>query len=382
MKVAVKDIKPNPYRNMKHYPINQNKIEALKNSIQKTGFWDNIVARKVDKWYEIAYGHHRMQAVRELKIEYIDIPIRELDDSTMLLMMADENMNEWQSDPSIIIETVKAVKTYLESELAKYGDWEELTAFNIKSSHVVFNFKDSRSFTMTKEQGVGAPIILSFLNGGKDKGNWSQSQISEALIIINGEKNENIDSEAILELSNFKVKKEIETVDKNGGVKKKEKEEGYNTISYASKAAKLFRDNEIPKEKQKALASKIKEKLQSDKYRNMKTGIGSERSDFPDKEEKFEMAINETISDEGYENIKQGNSKNKKSGRKDIQKAFLDYSKYLGDINTGINEIFKNWDIMDKDGKKLFLIELNMFIEIINENKEIFRGEKAWKLLE
>ncbi|GAH85311.1 unnamed protein product [marine sediment metagenome] len=46
MKVKIKDLEPNPFRDMDHYPINPEKIESLKNSISQTGFWDNILARK------------------------------------------------------------------------------------------------------------------------------------------------------------------------------------------------------------------------------------------------------------------------------------------------------------------------------------------------
>ena len=45
MKVQVKDIKPNPFRNLSNYPIDQEKVETLLASIQDTGFWDNLVGK-------------------------------------------------------------------------------------------------------------------------------------------------------------------------------------------------------------------------------------------------------------------------------------------------------------------------------------------------
>lgn len=117
MKTALKDVKANPFRNISHYPINRDKIEALKNSIQTTEFWDNIVARKNGPGVEIAYGHHRLEALRQLyatshKVELI---VRKLDDAQMLRIMANENMTEWQHDASIEQETVRAV-------VKAYGD--------------------------------------------------------------------------------------------------------------------------------------------------------------------------------------------------------------------------------------------------------------------
>ena len=36
------------------------KIESLAKSINQTGFWDNILARKKNGKIQIAYGHHRL----------------------------------------------------------------------------------------------------------------------------------------------------------------------------------------------------------------------------------------------------------------------------------------------------------------------------------
>ena len=64
MKVKVRNINPNPYRNIDHYPLNKEKIMALTNSIEKTGFWDNLVGREINGEIQIAYGHHRVEALR------------------------------------------------------------------------------------------------------------------------------------------------------------------------------------------------------------------------------------------------------------------------------------------------------------------------------
>jgi hypothetical protein len=111
MKYKLKDIKPNPFRNIDNYPINREKVKALRESIGQTGFWDNVVARQNNGHPEIAYGHHRMSALRE---EYgpshtIDLILRPLSDEDMIKIMARENMEEWGSNAQIEMETVKAV---------------------------------------------------------------------------------------------------------------------------------------------------------------------------------------------------------------------------------------------------------------------------------
>ena len=66
--VKIKDVKPNPFRNLDSYPLNRQKIRELRKSIRKTGFWANVVARINARGdVEIAYGHHRIKAAqREL----------------------------------------------------------------------------------------------------------------------------------------------------------------------------------------------------------------------------------------------------------------------------------------------------------------------------
>jgi hypothetical protein len=156
-------------------------------------------------------------------------------------------------------------------------------------------------------------------------------------------------------------------------------------MSYTAKAASVLRKNKVPKEKQKEIISKTKEKLKTDKYRNMETGIDLKEDGKINKKDKLEMGIEEVLADEGYENLKnESNEKKKKSnfyGKLDINKTLFEYAKYLGYLNTGMEEIFINWDQMNPDAKEVFTIELNLFIQIINKNKSFFKGEKTWKLL-
>ena len=53
MKVQIKQLEPNPYRDMNNYPMDEAKVKSLIGSIQQTGFWDNILARKKDGMIQI-----------------------------------------------------------------------------------------------------------------------------------------------------------------------------------------------------------------------------------------------------------------------------------------------------------------------------------------
>lgn len=127
MKFRISEIQANPFRHIDRYPIRQDKVAALRESLRATGFWDNVVARVrqptktgVRAVPEIAYGHHRLFALRE---EYdgdfeVNLIIRDLSDDAMLKIMARENMEEWGTSAAVEHETVRAVvEAYAEGKI-------------------------------------------------------------------------------------------------------------------------------------------------------------------------------------------------------------------------------------------------------------------------
>lgn len=111
MKVKLRNVRPNPFRDMETYPCKQDKLEALSLSIKDTDFWENIVARECKGGIEIAYGHHRLKALESIypDTKEFNFIIRDLDDTEMAKIMAAENMEEWGSDADVEQETVRAI---------------------------------------------------------------------------------------------------------------------------------------------------------------------------------------------------------------------------------------------------------------------------------
>lgn len=130
MRIKIKDILPNPYRDFKFCPIDKDKVDALINSMKQTGFWDNVVVRPhptESGKYQQAYGHNRLIAASAVFGDNyeVDLPVRELSNEVMLQMMANENMEYWAATPAVIDETVRQTKRFLEDNLevaARYGD--------------------------------------------------------------------------------------------------------------------------------------------------------------------------------------------------------------------------------------------------------------------
>jgi hypothetical protein len=110
-KVAIGKLRPNPFRRLDEYPIEREKVEALKSSIENSGFWKTIVGRPAkDGSVEVAFGHHRLVALQELfgPDETVEILVQDITNENMLRMMANENMAEWGSDGWVEVETVRA----------------------------------------------------------------------------------------------------------------------------------------------------------------------------------------------------------------------------------------------------------------------------------
>lgn len=90
------DIKANPFRNIERYPICRKKVERLRESLRKTGPWDNMIGRLVNGEPEITYGHHRMVALEEEygKDRKIKLNISDMDDDKMILLWP---MRTWRN---------------------------------------------------------------------------------------------------------------------------------------------------------------------------------------------------------------------------------------------------------------------------------------------
>jgi len=250
MIVKVSRIEPNPFRRLDHYKILQDKVDELKNSITETTFWGGLLARENPEkkgHYQLAFGHHRIEAIRQLEIKEIDIQIRDIDDSLLLRMMANENLDTWKTTPSVINETVLAAKEFIEREIKNYKTWTEVN--NTKS--YLINLLDRNlsegKYQSLKKDGVGQTIILKFLNGADNwkDGNWKQWMIQDALTTIQESQDE--------EIENKETK--IKTIRK--AIIDREAVEEFPTTKQATAFRRSVKAFEVPPHEQKELAKKI-----------------------------------------------------------------------------------------------------------------------------
>ncbi|MBA7579573.1 hypothetical protein ES708_21444 [subsurface metagenome] len=166
MKVKIKDLRPNPYRNLESCPVDKERVNNLVKSINETGFWSNILARERGGKFEVAYGHHRLVALKKVfkHNDEVDIPVKELDDVKMLKIMATENHEHWGLIPSVRCDAVREAKKFLEDSANK---------------DVLSNLPGVTERLRSKNYPIGAKIIADFLGD-----NYSEFSVWETLKII------------------------------------------------------------------------------------------------------------------------------------------------------------------------------------------------------
>jgi len=209
VKVKLKDLKPNPFRNFELYPINQEKVKGLETSIKETGFWANILCRKKDGDIQIAYGHHRLEALRNIQPPdtEINVIVQDISNERMIKIKGNENDEIYNCLPAAVDEQVKSVKEFLENNRDKARE-----VLSSEGSEV-------------KRVRTGAPMIAKFLGE-----NWKVTRVEESLSRLNMIEEGIVDSKALYE---------------------------FPTVASAMNFARVVKENKVDLDTQKAVAKEI-----------------------------------------------------------------------------------------------------------------------------
>lgn len=183
IKLKLAEVLPNPYRNLGSYTLQATRLEALEDSIEQTGFWNNVIGRiNQDGRFEIAYGHHRLEAAKRVLGEDYEhtFPTADLNDYTMLQMMAAENSEAWMNTTAHDNETVIAARDILNDYLDEYPTWDlsedhaKGDIHGITHKKIVEWFSDSQHYGKAQAEGVGAYSIAHLLS-------WKNWKVKDAI---------------------------------------------------------------------------------------------------------------------------------------------------------------------------------------------------------
>lgn len=111
--VSVTSIDANPHRDLDTYPWIESKVEALSRSIDAVGLWEGIIVRPVGKRYQLAFGHHRLEAAKRNGITKVRVIVRDLSDQQMLEFMGRENGEDYSTDFLVMLNSWEGAANFL-----------------------------------------------------------------------------------------------------------------------------------------------------------------------------------------------------------------------------------------------------------------------------
>jgi len=117
--VPAGDIDPNPFRLLGDYPYSDKKLSALERSYSDVGMWEGIIGRRNKNRVEIAFGHHRHKAALNAGMSHLPIILRDLTDAQMIQFMGRENLEDYNAEFLVMLETWEAGVKFFEATASK-----------------------------------------------------------------------------------------------------------------------------------------------------------------------------------------------------------------------------------------------------------------------
>ncbi len=186
----------NPFRDLKKYPIDKSRVEKLKESIKHTKFWGGLVCRPHPAkkgYFQSAFGHHRIEALKDLKVKEISMKVFPYTDTQMLQAMANENRDIGQHDIKIMIQLIEQVANFMNEKLREFDTYKKFSQTYEFVSLSIFEKKPSQNtYTIAQSKGVGRPAILNFLGN-----TWNTYKIDFAIKVLKDEEDNRISRQAI-----------------------------------------------------------------------------------------------------------------------------------------------------------------------------------------
>ena len=175
MMIKLEAVEYNPYRDLALDPINKDTVDKMKASITDLGFWGGLAVRKVGTKYQLAFGHHRLEALRELGWEKADLNVVRYDEDQMVRAMVVENATQRGAEGGATIDSVAGIVRRIGYLLLTQSK-EELESSKI--------FEDSRNGAEKARteflagNGVGQPVICKY------EPSLSANSVREALVVL------------------------------------------------------------------------------------------------------------------------------------------------------------------------------------------------------
>jgi hypothetical protein len=101
--INLSELSPNPFRDFRIRPIDEETVRGLKSSIEMSTFWGGVPCRKTANGYEIAAGHQRVEAAKMAGIEAAEFFVGNFDDAAMVWAYVFENFTQRNRAPLVTV---------------------------------------------------------------------------------------------------------------------------------------------------------------------------------------------------------------------------------------------------------------------------------------
>lgn len=162
MRIKIKDIRPNPFRDFSLYPIDDEQVLRLSQSMDNLGFFSGVTARHVDGGgYELAAGHHRLEAAQRTTppLTHIEAVVEPYNDQQMVEIMMTENLTQRGHNAASVLDSVAAYVRLVAKDVL-LGD-------GATTKILVAAGQDKLSTAQTKiaKNGPGTELLYRAMNG-------------------------------------------------------------------------------------------------------------------------------------------------------------------------------------------------------------------------
>ena len=167
IEIPLDAIRPNPFRDFELYPINVDHVEALRRSIHDLGFLTGLAVRPAgDAIYELAAGHHRLEAAKAEGMATVEAVVGDYDDAQMVEIMVKENLTQRGNSTAAMLDSVAAqcrliVPALLSHEGCPAHLSKLLERCGLNSPKAL---STARGMAL-KHGGPGMPILYRSING-------------------------------------------------------------------------------------------------------------------------------------------------------------------------------------------------------------------------
>jgi len=130
MKIKISELKANPFKQyINAGKIDENRLEILKESIDHGTLPEHFTARKYNNSYQITSGHHRIEALKQVKGSgySVDVTLVDFTDEQMLVDMVRENITQRDTDFHDTAESIDLARHWLQSNAQTVNQFNSLS---------------------------------------------------------------------------------------------------------------------------------------------------------------------------------------------------------------------------------------------------------------